>query len=149
MMFRKNILVIDDEKDFCFFLKKNLEATGVFHVMVASHPDTGIRMAKRGVPDVVLLDICMPSRDGFSVLEILKKDIRTVSIPVIMLTAMEDDIYRKRASLLYGDGYIVKPVSYKKLFEEIERVSGDQDVSRTGRWTLTRIKRRWRWWTWR
>jgi DNA-binding response OmpR family regulator len=128
-MMRKSVLVIDDEKDFCFFLKKNLEATGAFSVMVAAHPDTGIRMARRRIPDVILLDICMPVRDGFSVLEALKKDLKTVSIPVIMLTAMEDEAYRKRASWLYNDGYLVKPVSYAKLFDEIERVlEGASDV---------------------
>ena len=121
-MTRRKLLVIDDEKDFCFFLKKNLEATGAFSVAVASHPDKGIRMARRCVPDVILLDICMPSRDGFEVLRSLKNDLRTVSIPVIMLTAMEDDAYRKRASWLYNDGYVVKPVSYKILLGEIGRV---------------------------
>ena len=114
--------MIDDEKDFCFFLKKNLEATGAFSVAVASHPDKGIRMARRYVPDVILLDICMPSRDGFEVLRSLKDDLKTVSIPVIMLTALEDDVYRKRASWFYNDGYVVKPVSYEKLVGEIERV---------------------------
>ncbi|MGE5279524.1 MAG: two-component system response regulator [Deltaproteobacteria bacterium] len=119
---RRKLLVIDDEKDFCYFLKKNLETTGAFSVAVAHHPDRGLRLARRTMPDVILLDICMPSRDGFEVLRSLKEDLKTVSIPVIMLTALEDDSHRKRASWFYNDGYVVKPVNYKVLLEEIERV---------------------------
>jgi len=119
---RTKILLIDDEKDFCFFLKRNLEGTGAFSVVVANHPDKGLCLARRSPPDVILLDICMPSRDGFEVLRSLKKDLRTVSVPVIMLTALEDDSVRKRAVWFYSDGYVVKPLRHEKLLAEIDRV---------------------------
>jgi DNA-binding response OmpR family regulator len=122
MIGRKKILLIDDEKNFCFFAKKNLEATGEFVVLCANDPLEGIRFAKRESPDLILLDINMPRKDGFEVLEAIKKNEKTLSIPVIMLTAVEGDDAKIKSSGLYSEDYIVKPISYEKLREKIDTV---------------------------
>ena len=119
---KKKILLIDDEKNFCFFVKKNLEATGEFVVLCANDPLEGIRFAKRESPDLILLDINMPRKDGFEVLEAIKKNEKTLSIPVIMLTAVEGDDAKIKSSGLYSEDYIVKPISYEKLREKIDTV---------------------------
>ena len=69
----KKILIIDDEKDFCFLVSSNLVATGKFAVAYATDSNEGIRLARKDPPDLILLDIRMPRRDGFEVLKILKK----------------------------------------------------------------------------
>jgi DNA-binding response OmpR family regulator len=119
---KKKILLIDDEEDFCFFVKKNLEATGEFVVLYATDPRKGIKIARTETFDLILLDIKMPKRDGFQVLEILKKDDKTLSIPVVMLTAVEDDESKIKASSLYDEEYITKPVSYETLRARIDMV---------------------------
>jgi DNA-binding response OmpR family regulator len=122
MFAKKKILLIDDEKDFCFFVKKNLEKMGSSSVIYTTNPDQGIRFARRKSPDLILLDIMMPKKDGFKVLEVLKKNAKTISIPVVMLTARGDDEAKLMASQHFGEEYITKPVSYEALETKIDNI---------------------------
>ena len=122
MTHRKRILLIDDEKDFCFFVRQNLLRSGEFSVIYTTNPNKGIKIAKKESPDLILLDILMPKKDGFEVLKILKENTKTLSIPVIMLTAVGDDNAKLRASYLYDEDYITKPVSFETLKTRIEAV---------------------------
>ena len=119
---RKKILLIDDEKDFCFFIKKNLEDSGGFDVTYTTDPARGIKIAEQESPDLILLDIMMPGTDGFAVLEVLKNNPSTISIPVVMLTAVEDENAKIRACRLSDEDYIEKPVSYVLLKTKINDV---------------------------
>ena len=119
---RKKILLIDDEKDFCFFVKNILEQTGDFYVSCATNPNKGIRIARQETPDLILLDVLMPKRDGFKTLEILKENHKTIGIPVIMLTAVGGDEAKIKASGFYCDGYITKPVTFETLKTKIDAV---------------------------
>jgi CheY-like chemotaxis protein len=85
---KKRILLIDDEEDFCFFVKASLENAGEFDVMVSNRGDKGIELAKREKPDLILLDILMPEMSGDEVAEILLDNSATAKIPIIFLTAM-------------------------------------------------------------
>lgn len=122
MIEKKKILLIDDEEDFCFFVRQNLEQTGEFVVLCANDPLEGIKFARRESPDLILLDIRMPMKDGFKVLEAIKENSKTLSIPVVMLTAVEGDDAKIKSSGLYSEDYIVKPISYEKLREKIDTV---------------------------
>ncbi|MCG8431696.1 MAG: response regulator, partial [Candidatus Omnitrophica bacterium] len=102
----KRVLIIDDEKDFGFFLKHNLVSTGEFTVDYVQNPQKGIQLARRKRPDVILLDIRMPSKDGITVLEELKGGARTLGIPVIMVTALEDEALKIKASGSYAQDYL-------------------------------------------
>lgn len=121
MLTRNKILLIDDEENFCFFVKKNLERNSEFTVIYTTNPDKGIKLAQKAYPDLILLDILMAKTDGFKVLENLKKNSKTLSIPVIMLTALGDEETKLKASALYNENYITKPVSYEMLKLEIEK----------------------------
>ena len=81
----KKILVIDDEKDFGFFIEQNLELTGLYNVVVVNDPRDGVKAAVRQKPDLIILDVIMPGMSGFDVLAELKENRATTSIPVIML----------------------------------------------------------------
>jgi len=122
MVDKKRILLIDDEEDFCFFTKNNLEKTGEFEVTYTTDPDEGIKIARKGQPDLILLDIRMPRKDGFIVLEELKKDDKTIPIPVIMLTAVAEEHAKIEASRLYSEDYITKPVDMQSLKAQIDKV---------------------------
>lgn len=127
-MAKKNILIIDDEKNFCLLIKKNLELLGDFEVSIATDGKTGIKMAQVMKPHLILLDILMPGMDGFKVLEELKKGGDTIGIPVVMLSAKEDNEAKLRAVRLYDEEYIVKPIEDTELKTIIEKVLARRGV---------------------
>lgn len=118
----RRILIIDDEEDLTFFVKANLEMSGGFEVLIANKARDGIRMASRHKPDVILLDIRLPQMDGFEILKKLKSNIKTLGIPVIMLTALSDESSKHKAAELYNEEYMVKPVKIEALKARIEEV---------------------------
>ena len=115
------IMVVDDEEDFCFFIQRNLERLG-YHVVALSDPKKAFSCACDHSPDLILLDIMMPGEDGFEVLRGLKSDERTLSIPVVVLTGVDDDDARVKASALKNEDYIVKPVLVDELRQTLERI---------------------------
>ncbi|MDD5165985.1 MAG: response regulator [Candidatus Omnitrophica bacterium] len=119
---KKSILIIDDEKDFCYFVKKNLELVSDYKVLIATGGGKGMWYAYWHRPDLILLDIIMPGVDGFALLRKLKEDKRTMSIPVIMLTARNDVECKTQAANLYSEDYIAKPVEIEALVSSIENV---------------------------
>ncbi|OGW76180.1 MAG: hypothetical protein A2Z72_00710 [Omnitrophica bacterium RBG_13_46_9] len=121
-MDEKWILIIDDEENFCEMIKMNLEASGKYKALTAYSGEEGIAMAKSTKPDIILLDISMPKMDGFEVLKALKAHAVTSSIPVIMLSALDDDSSKMRASEMYSEHYFTKPATTEELIAKIERV---------------------------
>lgn len=118
----KKILLIDDEKDFGFFIKQNLEMTGGYNVTVATNGRDGISLAARLKPDLIILDVVMPEMSGFEVLRVLKTTSVTTSIPVVMLTAIDTEEAKEKALGLYNEDYIVKPVSISELKIKIDSI---------------------------
>ena len=121
-MSKNRILIIDDEKDLCFFLKANLEARGDYTVKVATSGEDGLYLAERFKPHLVILDIIMPVMDGFKVLEELKKNPKTMAFPVLMLSAKHDDESKIEASGLYCEGYVTKPVRIDDLLARMTKI---------------------------
>lgn len=122
-MDRKRILIIDDEKEFCQLVRTHLELDGDLEVFTAANGKDGVEAARQVKPDLVLLDIMMPGgMDGFEVLKTLKKDEKTVAIPVVMLTVMQDDASKIEATQLYDEDYITKPVKLKELKAKVEKI---------------------------
>ena len=121
-MDKKRILIIDDEEDFCKFVKLNLELGGDFEVGIATNGKKGVKLAKRLKPDLILLDILMPGMGGFDVLRNLKKDEDTVEIPVVMLSVKRDNASKLKAAQLYDELYVTKPIGAADLTAKIEEV---------------------------
>ena len=119
-MFR--VLMIDDEEMLCEVLKLGLEKSGQYEVGFATDGKTGLRMARKGSPDVILLDVRMPKMDGIEVLKTLKKEYPLSDIPVIMLSGMLDESTKKECNYQYGEEYIEKPVDLSQLKNRIEAV---------------------------
>ena len=118
----KKILMIDDEKDFAMVVKRNLEARGEYSVIVATDGRSGISAAIQHRPDLILLDIIMPGVGGFDVLKELKSKESTVSIPVIMLTAVGTEEAKEKALSMFNEDYITKPVLISDLDAKIKSV---------------------------
>lgn len=87
-MQKKKILIIDDEEHFCSLVKKNVEQAGEFEVYIATNADHGIALAKMINPDLILLDVVMPEKDGGDVVSSLSQDKSIKDIPIVFVTAM-------------------------------------------------------------
>ena len=88
------VLVVDDEVDFCYFVKKNLMHDGLFDVITATNGKDGIELAESDLPDITLLDLVMPDMPGEDVAAVLKEHPATASIPILYITALatNDDV---------------------------------------------------------
>jgi DNA-binding response OmpR family regulator len=121
-MREKTILVIDDEEGFGETVRMMLEVAGDYKVITASDGKEGIKKAHMIKPDLILLDIRMPEMDGLEVLKILKEEPATISIPVVMLTACTEDVYKIKASQLYDEDFLTKPIKTDELIDRVRTV---------------------------
>jgi len=122
---RAKILLVDDDEDFVESTKTILESKP-YEVIVAGNGDEGLRKAREEKPDLILLDVIMPVKDGFTAAEQLKKDPQLSKIPTLMLTAFaakvtETSIPLSRGFTLETEDYIDKPVSPEELLARVER----------------------------
>jgi putative two-component system response regulator len=106
---RETILVVDDVKENLDVLDGLLR--GEYNVKYATNGQMAVNIAKRFLPDMVLLDIMMPGMDGFEVTEILKEDPLTKDIPIIFITVKDEDFDEARGFELGAADYITKPIS--------------------------------------
>ena len=122
-MSKNRILIIDDEKDLCFFLKANLEARGNYVVKVASSGEDGLYLAERFKPHLIILDIMMPVMDGFQaarkIRSLERSDAETV--PIIAMTADAFEESLKSAKEAGMNDYLTKPVEPDKLYETLAK----------------------------
>jgi two-component system response regulator VicR len=110
------ILVVDDEMPIAEILKFSLEKEG-FQVVVAHDGMEAVQMARTEQPDLMLLDIMLPKKDGFEVC----KEIRTFSsVPVIMLTARDSEIDKVLGLEIGADDYVTKPFSSRELIARVK-----------------------------
>ena len=114
----KVVLVVDDEQRIVNFMRMNLELEGC-RVITASNGRDALERARDDLPDIVLLDIMMPGMDGFEVLRRLRE---WSTVPVIVLTAKDDEEDRIRGLELGADDYIGKPFSHRELVSRIRAV---------------------------
>ena len=122
---KAKILLIDDDVDFVETTKIFLESKP-YEVVVAYEGEEGLRKAKEENPDLILLDVIMPVKDGFTAAEQLKKDPQLSKIPVLMLTAFaavggETSIPVSRGFTLETEDYIDKPVTPDELLARVEK----------------------------
>lgn len=121
------ILCIEDDAETRVLLKRSLEAAGMSVDAVWSG-DKGVEAAMSGAFDCVLVDLLMPGMDGYQVIRTLKSQGLTGKMPVVVLTAREDEESRQRAMAAGADVYIVKPFEIGHLVKEI-RALVDQSRS--------------------
>src|ERR1041384_930118 len=114
----KRILVIEDEPETLENLVLMLEMEG-FKPFSASNGRAGVVLAKRERPDVILCDVSMPELDGYGVLEALRADHTTLSIPFIFLTAKGDKKDFRAGMNLGADDYLTKPASAEEVLAAI------------------------------
>ena len=112
----KKIVVVDDEKPIADILQFNLEKEG-YDVLTANDGDEALELILKEVPDLVLLDIMLPGKDG---MEICREVRKSHDMPIIMLTAKDDEIDKVLGLELGADDYVTKPFSTRELIARVK-----------------------------
>lgn len=125
------MLIIDDSKTVCVMLKKML-VQNQYEVGVALDAETGLKLAKQHLPDLIFLDIVLPGINGFQALRELRKDPKTENIPVIMISGNVIATEKYYAERIGADDFMKKPFSRYEVFHRIESFIGsDKRIRRT------------------
>lgn len=122
------LLLVEDETTLAETLRYNLEREG-YTVLVASDGVQGVDLARRERPDIVVLDVMLPRLDGFSVCRILRSE---SDIPIIMLTARQDEVDRIAGLELGADDYVSKPFSLGELLARVRAIMRRTDRKPSG-----------------
>lgn len=120
-MVMKNIFVIDDEADIVELVSYNLKKSG-FSVDYAYDGETALKKLSENEYDLIILDLMLPSIDGFQLCNIIKNNPELSHIPIIMLTARGDEFDKVHGLNMGADDYITKPFSIKELIARIKAV---------------------------
>jgi DNA-binding response OmpR family regulator len=116
----KRVLLVDDDTEIVEAIRHALEKQG-HRVLIARDGNQGLAMAEREDPDLLILDMMMPKRSGFLVLEKLRRT-RANPMRVIMITANEGSRHKAYAEMLGVDDYIRKPFAMDRLLESVSRL---------------------------
>ncbi|MFA5336747.1 MAG: response regulator [Candidatus Omnitrophota bacterium] len=118
---KETILIVEDEKDIVKMLDYNFKKEG-FKTLSTNDGEDALDLATRECPDLIILDLMLPGIDGLEVCKTLKKENRTASIPIIMLTAKSQETDKIVGLELGADDYVTKPFSPRELIARIKAV---------------------------
>ncbi|MFT9849436.1 response regulator YycF [Aneurinibacillus sp. REN35] len=113
---RHKVMVVDDERPIADILQFTLEKEG-YYVVCAYDGDEAVALAEKEKPDLILLDIMLPGKDGIEVCRIIR---RTSNVPIIMLTAKDSELDKVLGLELGADDYVTKPFSSRELLARIK-----------------------------
>jgi len=124
----KKILLVDDDVDFCEATKLLLDSEG-YEVILAYDGKEGLEKVRAIKPDLVILDVMMPEMNGYDVCVVLKADPELKKIPVVLLTAVDQALFKTTYTRVMGlmteaDDYIAKPVEPAELVKRVEDLLG-------------------------
>ena len=123
-MTTKTILVVEDNEMNMKLMRAVLEL-GPYRMLEAVDAETGLELARKDHPDLILMDIQLPGMDGLRATRIIKSDQELRTIPVFAITGFAMEADKENAMELGFDDYIVKPFRVKTLLEKIARHLGD------------------------
>lgn len=120
-MANESILIVEDEADIRELLRYNLEREG-FQVFECSSTEDAKKFLSRRLPDLVILDLMLPGTDGYAFCRMLRADERTAEIPVIMVTARDEEADIVAGLEVGADDYLTKPFSARVLMARVRAV---------------------------
>lgn len=121
------ILIVDDEPSIVISLEFLMAQNG-YDVFVARNGEQALDLIPDVKPDLILLDVMLPNRSGFEILQMLRKDKKTRHIKIIMLTAKGRDQDITKGITLGADAYISKPFSTRALVEKVKETLTQKDA---------------------
>jgi len=116
-----NILIIDDEANIVRLVRDYLEQAG-YRVLAASNAETGLHALRRETPDLLVLDLGLPDRDGWDLTRQIRMDRQLAAMPIIMLTARVEDSDKIIGLELGADDYITKPFNPREVVARVRAV---------------------------
>ena len=120
------VLVAEDDSDIAMGLRDNLEFEG-YEVIVAEDGEAALNAATQQQPDLILLDLMMPEPNGFEVCKMLRADPTYANIPIVIVTAMDDNESKETAYGAGANDYLIKPFRMDALAQAIETLIGQTD----------------------
>jgi len=120
---KRSVLVVDDEPNIVLSIEFLLKQAG-FEVRVARDGEAALRAVEEAPPDLVLLDVMMPGRNGYEVCQAIRSRPGGQAIKIIMLTARSRDVEREKGLALGADEYVIKPFSTRELVDRVKRLLG-------------------------
>jgi two-component system phosphate regulon response regulator PhoB len=120
-MAKGKILIVEDDRDIVEMVEYNLQEEGYVTISALNGED-GVNLARSEQPDLIILDIMLPVIDGFEVCRALKRDDKTVHIPIIILSAKSQETDKVVGLELGADDYVTKPFSPRELIARIRAI---------------------------
>lgn len=117
----ERILVVDDDREIVRLIRSYLEKSN-YRVLVAYDGETALHILRRERPDLMLLDLMLPERDGWDVTRIVRSDTGLAALPIIMLTARVEDLDRIVGLELGADDYVTKPFNPREVVARVRAV---------------------------
>jgi two-component system alkaline phosphatase synthesis response regulator PhoP len=117
-MLKQRILVVDDDKEVVRLMRAYLEQEG-YEVLVAYDGETAVHVLRRDEPDLLLLDLMLPDRDGWDITRLVRGDPALASIPIIMLTARVEDTDKIIGLEIGADDYVTKPYNPREVVARV------------------------------
>ena len=114
------LLIIDDAEENCSLLKHGLEKNG-YHVEVANDGQEGLFLLNRRHVDMVLLDLIMPTMNGFTLLEKIKADSKLAKIPIVIMSSIDDDETADDCVAFGACNYIYKPFKMDEVLKTVKK----------------------------
>jgi DNA-binding response OmpR family regulator len=127
----KPVLVVEDEKDIVDLIEYHLKQSG-FSVIKALDGPSGLELARKEKPSLIILDLMLPGMDGKDICRALKSNPSTQSIPILMLTAKTEEIDRLIGFELGADDYVTKPFSPRELVLRVKAILHRREVPPEG-----------------
>lgn len=120
----KKVLLVDDEPNILLSLEFLMQRAG-YQIETAADGEAALQCIAAGPPDLVLLDVNMPKRDGFDVCQTLRANPDWAAVKVIMLTAKGRDVEREKGIALGADDYITKPFATQDVVDKVKAILGE------------------------
>jgi len=117
----QEILIVDDEDNIVLSLEFLMKQAG-FEVRTAQDGEQAIEALEARIPDLVLLDVMMPRKDGYEVCQEIRQRSEWAHLPVVMLTAKGRDVEREKGLAMGADDYITKPFSTQEVVETVQHI---------------------------
>jgi DNA-binding response OmpR family regulator len=125
MLRKPSVLLVDDEPNIVLSLEFLMKQAG-YDVRIARDGDAALQAIRDSTPDLILLDVMTPGRDGYEVCQTIRANPAWRGVKIIMLTAKSREVEREKGLALGADDYITKPFSTRELVDRVQRLLGNE-----------------------
>jgi two-component system alkaline phosphatase synthesis response regulator PhoP len=122
---KPSVLLVDDEPNIVLSLEFLMKQAG-YDVRIARDGDAALAAVEDRAPDLILLDVMTPGRDGYEICQTIRANPAWRAVKIVMLTAKSREVEREKGLALGADDYITKPFSTRELVDRVKRLLGNK-----------------------